>query len=47
MAMSKKALEILVRKIKKKLRQIENLERLNRPLFDEELVKVRDIFLLY
>ncbi|GFN74285.1 pre-mRNA-splicing factor prp46-like isoform x1 [Plakobranchus ocellatus] len=34
----------LVRKLRKKLRQIENLERLNRPLTEEEVVKVNSKF---
>ena len=35
-----KTVENLIRKFRKKLRQIENLERLNRPLSSEESVKV-------
>jgi WD40 repeat protein len=34
------SLDSLIRKLRKKLRQIENLERLNRPLTEEEAVKL-------
>ncbi|XP_012942607.1 WD repeat-containing protein 5B [Aplysia californica] len=40
------SLENLIRKLRKKLRQIENLERLNRPLLEEEIIKVQSKFAL-
>lgn len=36
----KTALQIEIRKLRKKLRQIENLERLDRALIEEEIIKV-------
>ncbi|XP_029643580.1 mitochondrial division protein 1 [Octopus sinensis] len=37
----KTALEIEIRKLRKKLRQIENLERLDRALLEEEIIKIK------
>ena len=38
--MTREQLHLEVRKLRKKIRQIENLERLDRDLNDEEIVKV-------